>query len=67
MTEAFNLFEARLNKGLSQRELAVACKVSLTVIQRLEAGGNASPRTAKRVADFFEIKVSGLMNTERTP
>lgn len=62
--ERFNMLEARINEGLTQRELAAACKVSLTVVQRLEGGGTASPRTAKRVADHFKIRVTDLMPLE---
>lgn len=64
MTERFNMREARVNEGLTQRELAAACNVSLTVVQRLEAGGAASPRKAKLVADHFKIRVTDLMPLE---
>ncbi len=58
---SFNVLAARLNKGLTQRELAAACDVSLTVVQRLEGGESASPRNAKKVADFFAVLVTDLM------
>lgn len=64
MTESFNLLRERLNLGLSQRALAEACDVSLTVIQRLESGGGATPANAKKVADHFGIKVTDLMPLE---
>lgn len=55
------LREERLNRGLTQRQLAAECKVSLTVIQRLEAGDAAHPSNAKKVADYFGCKVTDLM------
>lgn len=61
MPATFDLREARINKGLSQRALAVECGVSLTVIQRLEAGGFATPANAKAVADHFEVQVTDIM------
>jgi transcriptional regulator with XRE-family HTH domain len=57
----FDVKEARLNQGMTQRELAVKCGVSLTVIQRLEGDGGAHPRTAKKVADYFEVQVTDLL------
>ncbi len=51
---------ARLDRGLTQREMAARCGVSLTTIQRLETGGAAIPRTAKLVADFLGCSVTDL-------
>jgi transcriptional regulator with XRE-family HTH domain len=50
-----------MNAGLSQRALAEECGVSLTVVQRLENGATATPRNAKKVADYFEVQVTDLM------
>lgn len=61
MNERFNVLAARLNRGMTQRELAAECGVALTTIQRLESGLTASPRNAKKVADFFEIQVTDLL------
>lgn len=60
----FDLLAARLNRGFTQRDLANECGVSLTTIQRLESGAGASPRNAKKVADFFEIQVTDLLPLE---
>ena len=60
MSDTFNVRYARLNLGKTQRELAADCGVALTTIQRLEAGLSASPRNAKKVADFFQINVTDL-------
>lgn len=57
----FDVLSARLNRGLTQRELAMECGVSLTVIQRLEGDGGAHPRTAKKVADYFGVQVTDLL------
>ena len=61
----FDLTTARVNAGLSQRELATKAGVSRDTIQRLEAGLGAHPRNAKRVADYFEVQVTDLMAIER--
>lgn len=66
MTERFDLCSARLNKGLTQRELSDRTHVPLQTIQRLEAGLGAHPSNAKRVADFFRVKVTDLMPLERS-
>lgn len=63
----FNFLAARMNEGLSQRDLAAACGVSLTSIQRLEAGGSVSPRNAKKVADYFGVRVTDLMPIADAP
>jgi transcriptional regulator with XRE-family HTH domain len=62
---SFNLREARVNEGLTQRELAAEVGVSLTVVQRLENGGVAHPANAKKVADRFEVEVRDLMTIAR--
>jgi len=61
MSPSFDVKAARVNDGLTQRELAAECEVSLTVIQRLEAGTPVTPRTAKRVADRFGVQVLDLL------
>lgn len=65
MSERFDLHAHRLNRGMTQRDLAAECGVSLTVIQRLENGGQATPANAKRVADFFGVRVTDLMPLDR--
>jgi transcriptional regulator with XRE-family HTH domain len=63
--DRFDLTTARLNAGLSQRELASQCDVGLATVQRLEDGFTAHPRNAKKVADFFEVAVTDLLPIER--
>lgn len=65
MTDLFNVKAARINAGLTQRGLAEKCDVSLTVVQRLESGGTATPPNAKKVADYFGVQVTDLMPLER--
>ena len=61
MSGRFDLRSARLNKGLTQRALAVEAGVSLATVQRLEGGLGARPDNAKRLADFFGVQVTDLM------
>jgi transcriptional regulator with XRE-family HTH domain len=61
----FNLREARINAGLTQRDLAEKAKVGLPTIQRLEDGLGARPGNAKRVADYFHVQVTDLMPLDR--
>lgn len=65
MSNPFDLATARLNAGLSQRDLAVAVGVGLATVQRLEAGYAAHPRNAKKIADHFGVQVTDLMPIER--
>lgn len=58
---AFDFRGARVDLGLTQRELAAECGVSLTVIQRLEHGGFANPRNAKKVADRLGVAATDLL------
>jgi transcriptional regulator with XRE-family HTH domain len=64
-SDRFDVLAARLNQGMTQRELAAKCGVSLTVIQRLEGDGGAHPRTAKKVADYFGVQVTDLLPLEK--
>lgn len=57
----FDVLSARINQGLTQRELAAQCGVSLTVIQGLEAGRSAHPKQAKAVADHFGVLATDIL------
>lgn len=61
MSERFDLVAARLNAGMTQRELAEATGVPYQTIQRLEGGLGARPSNVKRIADFFGVKVTDLI------
>lgn len=67
MTEPFDLRRARLNAGLTQRELAKNCGVPLSTVQRLEDRQGATPRNAKRVADFFSTEEHPVLVTDLLP
>lgn len=62
----FDLLTARLNAGLTQRALADQVGVSLSTVQRLEEGKGATPSNAKRVVDYFEVKVTDLLDVRVT-
>lgn len=61
---SFSLTAARINAGLSQRQLAQKVPVGLETIRRLERGEGAHPENAKKVADYFGVKVTDLMPLE---
>jgi transcriptional regulator with XRE-family HTH domain len=55
----------RLDKGLTLREAAARIGINWKTLQRAEAGQSLPfPRTAKRIADFYGVKVTDLMATE---
>lgn len=56
----FNLRAERLNAGKSIRGLAKHLDVPEQSIRRLEAGFGINPETAKKIADYFGIKVTDL-------
>jgi transcriptional regulator with XRE-family HTH domain len=59
---SFDLRSARINLGLSQRDLAAQAGVARETIRRLESReGGANPATLKRVADIFGIKPLDLV------
>lgn len=60
----FNLTEARLNSGHSIRSLGEELGIGYQSIRRLEAGEPVRPAAAKKVADFFGVKVTDLMPLE---
>lgn len=62
MTERFDLRAARLNAGLSQRQLAEELDVSREAIRRLEDGeGGAHPSTLAKIARRFGVQATDLM------
>lgn len=60
--ERFDLRSARINMGLSQRELAEQADVARETVRRLELGETgAHPATLKRVADIFGVKPTDIV------
>lgn len=62
----FDLRRERMDRGHSQRSLARELQVGDQAIRRLEDGEAVHPATAKKVADYFGIKVTDLMPVERS-
>lgn len=58
---AEQLRRERLNRGYSRRALARKIDVPEQTLRRLEAGLGISPSYAKRVADFFDVQVTDLL------
>lgn len=61
MIETFDLTAARVNRGLSRRELAREVGLGRETIRRLEQGERVYPASAKKVADFFGIQATDLL------
>lgn len=59
-----NLVRERINRGLSVAAAAEEIGVARGTLKALEAGQRVSPRTAKKVADFFGVQVTDLMPVE---
>jgi transcriptional regulator with XRE-family HTH domain len=55
-----NLRDERLNKGLSSRAAAEEIGVSQAVLLRAEGGEGVRPVHAKRIADYYGVKVTDL-------
>lgn len=58
--DVFDPSTERLNRGLSVRALARECEVPEQAVRRLEAGERITPGNAKKIADFFGVKVTDL-------
>lgn len=58
------LTAARLNAGFSIRKFAEHVDVPEQSVRRLESGLGISPAYAKKIADFFGVKVTDLMPLE---
>lgn len=59
-----NLVEMRLNKGLSLREAAAAMKINREVLRMAEQGRTPFPRSAKRIADFYDMRVTDIWSVD---
>jgi transcriptional regulator with XRE-family HTH domain len=63
MSARFDLREARVNAGLSQRQLADELEVSREAIRRIEDGeGSARPATLLKIATRFGVQVTDLLD-----
>jgi transcriptional regulator with XRE-family HTH domain len=57
----FNLRAARINQGQSIKEAARQIGVSEGTLRRAERGEGMHPRTLKRIADYYEIRVTDFI------
>lgn len=55
-----NLEAARLNMGLTARDAAKQIGVPDHVLRYAETGGRPRPAAAKRIADFYGVKVTDI-------
>ena len=60
-----NLKAERLNRGLRVNEAAAAMGVPSYVLRSAEAGTQPRPESAKRIADFFDVKVTDIWPVEK--
>lgn len=61
----FNLAEEYRNAGFSRRGFAREVGITEPTLRRLEIGAGVHPANAKKVADYFGIKVTDLMPLHR--
>lgn len=64
MSERFQVRTARINAGHTTRSLATELGMHPATLQRIEDGESAHPANVKKVADFFGVKVTDLLDTE---
>lgn len=58
---SFSLREARLNRGMTLRQLAAEIGINQQTLRKLEDGESVYPSTALKVADYFDVRVTDLM------
>lgn len=62
MTSTPDLVALRLNRGLSIRSAAKAMEIHEATLRRAESGdGGVHPSNAKKIADFYDLKVTDLI------
>lgn len=62
--ERFNLQKARINRGHTVRSLAVEVEIDARTLTRLEEGKPVHPAKALKVAKYFKVQVTDLMDVE---
>lgn len=55
-----NLIENRLNRGLSLPAASRDIGISRGTLRRAEAGEMPSPASAKKIADFYGVRVTDI-------
>lgn len=61
MTPPVDVRTERLNRGFSRRGLAREVGVPEATLRRLEEGLGVTPAYAKKVADYFDVRVVDIM------
>ena len=61
------LKQLRLQRALSQEELAIAAGISARTVQRMEAEGSASLESQKAIAAIFGISAERLLENSDPP
>jgi transcriptional regulator with XRE-family HTH domain len=51
----------RIDRGLSQRQLAQEAGVTQTTVWKIEHGGGANPATLKKLGDVLGVRASELL------
>lgn len=64
--QEFSLSRARVNRGHTPRSLAAEVGIDARTLQRLERGEAVHPAKVKKVADYFEVKVTDLLVAEQS-
>lgn len=59
-----NLKAERLNRGLSVNDAAAAIDVPSHVLRYAELGNQPRPENAKRIADFYGVRVTDIWPAE---
>lgn len=60
MTARLNLEAERLNQGHSLRSGAKAIGITRETLERAERGAGVHPSSAKKIADFYGVKVTDI-------
>lgn len=62
----FDLAKARVNRGHTPRSLAAEVGIDARTLHRLERGEAVHPSKAKKVADYFGVQVTDLLDAEQS-
>jgi transcriptional regulator with XRE-family HTH domain len=62
-----NLKAERLNRGLTTRQAAAAMGVTQAILMRAEDGLGVRPAHAKKIADYFEVRVTDIWPVDGEP
>lgn len=57
----------RLNMGLSTRKAAIRIGIARETLERAERGEDVWPETAKKIADFYGLRVTDIWPVDPAP